>query len=126
MGDGTTDLHEWLSFEDPDEAGGIGDPGIFLASGDGSVYGLANIDGDVVPVWTAPIGVPLNSAPALANGVLYFGADDSRLRALDAASGRTLFTSDEITDTQSSPIVVDGGVIVGTSHGELIGFYLPL
>ena len=111
------------TFEDPDE---IGDPRIFVASGDGNLYGLANVAGDVGTVWTAPIGVPLKSSPALANGVVYLGADDSRLRALDAASGRVLFELDVITDTRSSPIVVDGQVIVGTSHGELIGFYLPL
>jgi len=85
-----------------------------------------NASGDVIPAWAAPIGVPLNSSPALANGVLYFGADDSQLRAVDSASGRLLFASGAITSTRSSPIVVDGQVIVGTSHGELIGFYLPL
>ena len=91
-----------------------------VSLGDGNLYGLANVAGDVGTVWTAPIGVPLNSSPALANGVVYLGADDSRLRALDAASGRVLFESDAITHTQSSPIVVDGQVIVGTSHGELM------
>jgi outer membrane protein assembly factor BamB len=109
--------------EDPDE---IGDPHLFVASGDSNLYGLANVAGDVTPAWAAPIGVPLNSSPAVANGVLYFGADDSQLRALDSASGRLLFASGAITSTRSSPIVVDGQVIVGTSHGELIGFYLPL
>jgi outer membrane protein assembly factor BamB len=111
------------AIEDPDE---IGDPGIIVASGDGSVYKLLPGDRSVSVAWTAAIGAALNVSPSLAGGVLYLGADDSRLRALDAASGRTLFTSDEITDTRSTPIVVDGQVFVGTSHGELVGFYLPL
>jgi outer membrane protein assembly factor BamB len=104
----------------------VGDPTIFVASGDGSMYGLADGDGSVRPVWTTPIGTSLDSSPALANGVLYLGAGDSRLRALDALTGRVLFTSDAITCTTSSPVIADGKVVVGTSHGEVITFYLPL
>ena len=37
-------------------------------------------------------------------------------------TGRELFTSTEITSTRSSPIVADGSVLVGTTHGELVAF----
>ena len=104
----------------------IGDPGIFVASGDGNVYGLRETETGVEAAWTTALGTRLDSSPTLANGVLYLGGGDSRLRALDALRGGVLFESGEITDTQSSPIVVDGKVTVGTGHGEVITFYLPL
>ena len=99
-------------------------PCFFVGSGDGRVYDIEEVDGRPVPSWIASVGSPVNTSLALANGVLYFGADDSKLHALDAATGRELFTSAEITDTRSSPIVADGMVIVGTMSGGLVTFGL--
>jgi outer membrane protein assembly factor BamB len=99
-------------------------PCAFVGSGDGNVYAIEEVDGRPVVSWTAPVGSPVNTSLGLANGVLYFGADDSKLHALDAATGRELFTSAAITDTRSSPIVADGMVIVGTMSGDLVTFGL--
>lgn len=104
----------------------IGDAGIFVASGDGSVYGLRETETGVEAAWTTVLGAGLDSSPALASGVVYLCAGDSSLRALDAIRGEVLFTSEAITCKQSSPIVVDGKVTIGTGHGEVITFYLPL
>jgi outer membrane protein assembly factor BamB len=124
-GDAITTLPASLRPDEIGEPWVIGNPGLFVASGDGSVYGLAADTRGATAVWTTPIGSALNSSPSIANGVVYLGADDSKLHALDALSGRELFTSGVLTDTRSSPVVVDGHVLVGTSHGELIDFSLP-
>ncbi len=68
-------------------------PCFFVGSGDGKVYDIEEVDGRPVPSWIATVGSPVNTSLTLANGVLYFGADDSKLHALDAATGRELFTS---------------------------------
>jgi outer membrane protein assembly factor BamB len=99
-------------------------PCAFVGSGDGKVYDIEEVDGQPVPSWIASVGSPVNTSLALANGVLYFGAADSKLHALDAATGRELFASADITDTRSSPIVADGMVIVGTMSGDLVTFGL--
>jgi outer membrane protein assembly factor BamB len=99
-------------------------PCAFIGSGDGKVYDIEEVDGRPVPSWIVSVGSPVNTSLALANGVLYFGADDSKLHALDAATGRELFTSAAITDTRSSPIVADGMVIIGTMSGDLVTFGL--
>jgi outer membrane protein assembly factor BamB len=59
-------------------------PCAFIGSGDGKVYDIEEVDGRPVPSWIASVGSPVNTSLALANGVLYFGADDSKLHALDA------------------------------------------
>jgi outer membrane protein assembly factor BamB len=104
----------------------IGDPSIFVASEDGNVYAVEDPDERPVLLWTASLGAPIHTSPALANGVLYLGADDSKLHALDAATGQELFASEAITVTRSSPMVADGLVVVGTMHGEIVTFGLAV
>jgi outer membrane protein assembly factor BamB len=101
------------------------DPWLFVATGDGSVRAFEDPDERPSLVWETRLPAPIKSSPALANGVLYLGADVLRLHALDAASGRELFTSAEITATTSSPIIADGSVFVGTDHGELVAYGPP-
>jgi len=52
--------------------------------------------------------------PAVSDGIVYVGSDDTRLYALDAGSGeeKWRFQCDDYVD--SSPAVVDGTVYVGS------------
>jgi eukaryotic-like serine/threonine-protein kinase len=103
----------------------IGDPNIFVGDEAGTVSAIGEVDGRPTPQWTVTLGAAVHTSPALANGVLYVGANDSQLHALDALSGRELFSSDPITMTRSSPLIADGMVVVGTTHGEIVTFGLP-
>ena len=73
-----------------------------------------------VPSFVTRIRVPMNSSPVIANGVAWFGAEDHRLRAVDAATGKLLTVSVPFTVTRSSPIVADGRVFFGTETGYVI------
>ena len=58
----------------------------------------------------------MESSPAVANGVVYFGSDDSWLYALDATTGAKLWSFEagySYDAVQSSPSVVNGVVYVG-------------
>ena len=68
--------------------------------------------------WRAEIGTA--SQPTLLDGVLYHGATDGKLRALNAENGEVLWTWDsDTTGALTTPQVLDAGVVVGSSDGSL-------
>ncbi len=99
-----------------------GDKGV--AIGDGRVYvGAGQVlhafdthgcgQQQCSPVWRSPFGDRIRTAPALANGLLYFGTDENILYAVDARDGSvrwSYFTGGSLHQFQSAVSVV-GGVI---------------
>ena len=102
----------------------IGDPNpaIIVPGGDGNVYALDEVNDQ--PVRCGQRQWARRSARPSARGqASSTSAPTTRGSAPDAATGRELFTSDEITCSRSSPIVADGTVLVGTTHAELVAFW---
>jgi outer membrane protein assembly factor BamB len=62
----------------------------------------------------------LNLEPIVASGVLYVADADGRVLALDAQTGRNLWSVDLDLPVSGGPGVGQGMVLVGTSDGELI------
>ncbi len=77
------------------------------------------IEGDPVELWHLEFGGPINSAPAIVDGVLYIGVGDGGLHAIEAATGATIWTFTAASPISSSPAVADGVVYVGSSAGTL-------
>ena len=74
---------------------------------------------DVGGNWRVDLGPGVASSPALVNGTVYVGSDDTHLYALDATDGSEQWrfeTGDRVT---SSPTVVDGTVYVGSNDGSV-------
>jgi outer membrane protein assembly factor BamB len=69
-----------------------------------------------------PVG-PIASSPALANGRLYVGSDDGRLYAINAASGKIIWSFGTGGPIVSSPAVATGTdgpvVVVGSNDGNV-------
>ena len=63
--------------------------------------------------------------PAVADGVVYVGADDGNLYALAAATGSQLWVYSTGSAIQSSPAVADGRVYIGSDNGYEYAFALP-
>ena len=63
----------------------------------------------------------------MANGVVYFGAEDGRLYALSAERGRVRFTAPVGEEILGSPTIANGMVFVGTydNAGNIAAFALP-
>ena len=78
-------------------------------------------EGDLL--WTFPTGRMIRSAPALADGVLYFGSEDGTFYALDPATGSLLWDyampGGLSSGLQSSPAVMNGVAYVGSWDGSL-------
>jgi len=87
----------------------VGDRVLYVQSVDG-VTALRRWSGEVLWSRTDLLG-GLRTAPALANGVLYVATSDSRLLALDAQTGSTVWSTPGHDGT--SPVVADGTVFAG-------------
>jgi outer membrane protein assembly factor BamB len=59
------------------------------------------------------------SAPAVVNGVVYFGSDDNKVYALSASNGALFWNSTIVNGGLSSPAVVDGVVYIGGYDGNV-------
>lgn len=69
-------------------------------------------------VWRAEVDEAVKSTLVVASGRLFFGANDGRVYALDAATGRREWSFDSGSDV-SGGLVVDGGrVLAGNDDGR--------
>ncbi len=59
------------------------------------------------------------SAPAVANGVVYTGADDHHVYAIDAVTGQQKWAFPTEDVVSASPVIVDGVVFIGSEDGYL-------
>jgi alcohol dehydrogenase (cytochrome c) len=114
-----------LAFPDADAApasGNVGWPSFFGNDQDWSYSPLDQINagnvGKLTPVWAFSTGeTGLGATPLVADGVLYLLAPNNHLFALDAATGRQIWSS-----TRPTPQGTLGGV--GSSTGLAMGFGL--
>ena len=67
----------------------------------------------------------MRSDPAVADGVVYFGAGDGNLYALDAADGSKLGVFSTGSAIEGSPAVADGRVYVGSDNHYEYAFAPP-
>jgi len=73
----------------------------------------------VEPVWTFDAGSALWAGPTFAGGVVYAGADDGRVIALDAATGREAWSFRAGGPVRTRPTLGDGTVYVQADDGLL-------
>jgi outer membrane protein assembly factor BamB len=70
-------------------------------------------------IWAFATDDEVHTAPAVANGVVYFGSNDKNLYAVDAATGRKRWSFPTDNALYSSPAVANGVVYVGTHDNNL-------
>jgi outer membrane protein assembly factor BamB len=98
---------------------------VFFGSGDGNLYALDAVSGDLK--WKFKTGDVVHASPAYANGVVFIGSWDSYFYAVDAATGKEKWRfhggEDPLVHNQvgfqSSATVVDGVVYVGCRDSNL-------
>ena len=77
---------------------------------------------NIIVLWAYPVLGGVLSPPAVANGVVYFGADDISVNmyALNANTGAEFWSENLCgSDMQASPAVANGVVYVGCDSGEV-------
>jgi outer membrane protein assembly factor BamB len=101
------------------------DTTVYSGSGDGSVYALDAATGAIR--WTAPVGSPVERAPALAHDTLYVPTADGRLSAVPAGGCGAAVCAASWTTTPAGvisvqPAVAGDVVYVGSADGTLRAF----
>lgn len=107
--------------------GGIGVDGDVLYIVDGISQTIAVYAATGKVKWRTDIGTPGRSAPTIAEGRVYFGTIDERFFALDAATGRQIWTyaataAETTVFGQAAPAYANGVVVAGFGGGDLIAF----
>lgn len=69
--------------------------------------------------WVFSTGALIHSSPAVAGGTVYVGSQDSKLYALDAATGAKRWEYEAGSWVESSPAIVNGVVYFGSNDGRL-------
>jgi outer membrane protein assembly factor BamB len=69
--------------------------------------------------WSYATNDDVVSAPAVVDGVVYFGSADNKVRAVDADTGAKIWAKGLNDDVTSSPAVVSGVVYVGSNDSKL-------
>jgi outer membrane protein assembly factor BamB len=82
------------------------------------IYGLAPSREVVPDPWDF-----LLSSPTVAQGVVYFGSGDHHVYALDARTGKQLWSFEAADVVHSSPAVVDGVVYIGCWDGTFYALH---
>jgi eukaryotic-like serine/threonine-protein kinase len=98
---------------------------VYFGSGDGNVYALDAVSGELK--WKFPTGDVVHASPAYADGVIFVGSWDSYFYAIDARTGVEKWRFHGGEDAaihnqvgfQSSPAVVNGVVYVGCRDSNL-------
>jgi len=71
-------------------------------------------------VWRHPVpDGPILASPALAHGLVVFGARDKQVHCLGQEDGRTVWTFKTLDNVDSSPAICDGKVVFGSDDGRL-------
>jgi len=80
-----------------------------------SAYGLAGS-----PRWSFPTaGSPVESSPLVVDGVVYAGAHNGRLYAVDAATGKQRWSYQAPSDIKGSAALANGLIVVGDYAGNV-------
>ena len=100
-----------------------------IVAADGRLYvsttrGLYALDASTSDViWVYATELPLGHSPTVVNNVAYVGCFDRRIHAIDASTGKGVWTSRPAgAGFDVNPLVVDGKVIAGSRDGILYCF----
>ncbi len=78
-----------------------------------------SIHGDPAQLWRVQVDGEIQSAPAIVDGILYFGAGDGGVYAVDAGTGEEIWRYQAVSGISSSPAVIMGVVYIGSEDGTL-------
>ncbi len=95
---------------------------LFITSASGKVMAVDGKTGETV--WERALNIPIASDPVAVSGMLYFITNTNQCYALEATSGRTLWSHSGIREVtgilgSASPAISREAVIVPYSSGEL-------
>ena len=73
-------------------------------------------------LWKLRVGAPVRSSPVVADGIVYVGASDAKLRAIDARTGEIRWAADAGAPIDAAPAVAGELVLAATRDGGFLAF----
>ena len=67
--------------------------------------------------WRVYLGASTKCTPTVADGVVYAGANDGKLWAVEAETGKVIWTVESGAEIAAQPLVVDGKIVVANGLG---------
>ncbi|MFU8773273.1 MAG: PQQ-binding-like beta-propeller repeat protein, partial [Anaerolineales bacterium] len=96
----------------------IASQGLLYISTARGLYALSAENGAVA--WRFDTEMPIGNSPTVYHGVVYVGGYDRKLHALDATSGKWLWSFDQASAGYSTnPLAVDGRIFAGNRDGYM-------
>jgi eukaryotic-like serine/threonine-protein kinase len=109
--------NRFLDYDYLSSSPAISDGVLYIGGADGNLYALNSRTGK--QVWMTPsFTTPVRTSPAVANGVVYFTAEN-HLLALDATSGEEKWAFESSMLARSSPTIHDGLVYFGDNDSTI-------
>src|SRR5688572_30283540 len=93
--------------------GGPGHLGVAEGEAGGAYGGL---------LWKVRVRAPVRSSPVVADGIVYVGASDGQLRAIDAATGEVRWAAEAGAPIDAAPAVAGDLVLAASRGGEFLAF----
>jgi eukaryotic-like serine/threonine-protein kinase len=81
----------------------------------------AVVAGSLVATWRVETGGQISASPTLGDGILYIGNNNGVLYAIEASSGKTLWTFRTHNPLMSAPLLYNDLVIVGEGDATSMG-----
>ena len=92
---------------------------LYSSSNNGIVHALDASDGKIKWSYQTDVSAVMSSVPTIENDVIYFGAPDDHLYALDISGNLKWKYKTGATDVRSSPAIANDKVYVGADDGKL-------
>ncbi|MCX8053541.1 MAG: PQQ-binding-like beta-propeller repeat protein [Armatimonadetes bacterium] len=77
---------------------------------------------DKPTAWRVYLGASTKCTPTVADGIVYVGANDGKLRAIDIKTGKVIWTVETGAEIVAQPLIVEGNVIVANGLGLVQAF----
>lgn len=97
----------------------LSDNTLYSSSNNGKVHALDASNGEIKWSFQTEVSAVMSSVPTEENDVVYFGAPDDHVYALDISGNLKWKYKTGATDVRSSPAIVNDKVYVGADDGKL-------
>lgn len=94
---------------------------LYVATSAG-LYALNAANGDTA--WVYPTAMPLGHSPTIYNGVAYVGGFDHKIHAVDALTGKGLWTFEAGAGFNTNPLIVEGKLFAGNRDGYFYAVHI--
>lgn len=89
----------------------------YFGTTNGTLYAVSSAGSQV---WATTIGSAIETTPAVGEGLVFIGADDGYLHALNSTSGKEVWSDNLGSQLVSSPVLSSNGIVYEATTGGMV------